>query len=177
MQKAMKLMQTQLLSCMFTGGVNLVCSFNAKRGKTHVDTAARFLASRRGARREGARTSDMTHESLSTDPACAGGPTYLAVCRKKVGYATGVAAFRCKRGSRALASQPRPHFERPSSLLAHPIVGLGVLAPKGGEAAAVAGPLLLDKASSSERRITGDPTRTTSVEDGYFSARRAPSRR
>jgi hypothetical protein len=178
MQKAMKLMQTQLLSCMSACGVNLVCGFHAEHGKTRAGTAALFLSSRRGGRREGACTSDMTHESLSTDAACAGGPTYLEACRKKADYATGVAAIRCKHGSRVLASQlRRPCFERLSSLLAHPTARPGVLAWKGGEAAAVAGRLLLDKASSSDRRTTGDPTRSASVEDEYFSARRAPVQR
>jgi len=33
-----------------------------------------LMASRRGVRREGARTSGMTREALITDAACAGGP-------------------------------------------------------------------------------------------------------
>jgi glycosyltransferase involved in cell wall biosynthesis len=75
-----------------------------------------------------------------------GALTYLAACRKKAGYATGIAAFRRKHGSRALASHlRRPYFEHPSSLLAQPALGLGVLALKGGEAAAVAGRLLRDQ--------------------------------
>jgi Glycosyl transferase family 2 len=72
--------------------------------------------------------------------------TFFAACRKKAGYATGIAAFRQKHGSRALASHlRRPYFEHPSSLLAEPTLGLGVLALKSGEAAAVAGRLLLDR--------------------------------
>ena len=99
------------------------------------------------------RTSDMVlHDE---------GPlTYLAACRKKANYATGVAAFRRKHGSRALASHiRRPYFEHPSSLLAQPALGLGVLALKGGEAAAVAGRLLFDKASRPERRVAADQIR------------------
>ena len=47
----------------------------------------------------------------------------------------------------------------PSLLLAQPTLGLGVLALKGGEAAAVAGRLLLDMAWKPERRVTADPAR------------------
>jgi hypothetical protein len=91
-----------------------------------------------------------------------GALTYLAACRKKAGYATGVAAFRGKHGSRAFASHlRRPYFEHPSLLLAQPTLGLGVLALKGGEGAAVAGRLLLDKASRPKRRVTADPSRGT----------------
>jgi glycosyltransferase involved in cell wall biosynthesis len=72
--------------------------------------------------------------------------TFRAACRKKAGYATGISAFRRKHGSSALASHlRRPYFQHPSSLLAQPAVGLGVLALKGGEAAAVAGRLLLSR--------------------------------
>jgi glycosyltransferase involved in cell wall biosynthesis len=75
-----------------------------------------------------------------------GALTFMAGCRKKAGYATGIAAFRRKHGSPALASHlRRPYFEHPLSLLAQPTVGLGVLALKGGEAAAVAGSLLLGR--------------------------------
>jgi hypothetical protein len=86
-----------------------------------------------------------------------GALTFLAGCRKKAGYATGIAAFRRKHGSRALASHlRRPYFEHPSLLLAQPTLALGVLALKGGEAAAVAGRLLLDKASRSEHNTRQD---------------------
>jgi hypothetical protein len=81
-----------------------------------------------------------------------GALTFLAGCRKKAGYATGVAGFRRKHGSRALASHlRRPYFEQPWSLLSQPALGLGVLALKGGEAAAVASRLLLDMASNRGR--------------------------
>jgi glycosyltransferase involved in cell wall biosynthesis len=77
-----------------------------------------------------------------------GALTYLAACRKKARYATGIAAFRRKHGSRALASHlRRPYFDHPSLLIAQPTLALGVLALKGGEAVAVAGRLMLDKAS------------------------------
>ncbi|HEY6789648.1 MAG TPA: glycosyltransferase [Trebonia sp.] len=105
-----------------------------------------------------------------------GALTYLAACRKKARYATGIAAFRRKHGSQAFASHlRRPYFENPSLLLAQPALGLGVLALKGGEAAAVAGRLLLDKASRPERKVTPGPTRPAPGEDGHFSARRAPA--
>lgn len=107
-----------------------------------------------------------------------GAPTYLTACRKKAGYATGIAAFHRKHGSQAFASHlRRPYFEHPSLLFAQPTLGLGVLALKGGEAAAVAGRLLLDKASRSERRVAPDPARTAPGEDGYFSVQPAPARR
>ena len=97
-----------------------------------------------------------------------GALTFLAACRKKAGDATGIAAFRRKHGSRALASHlRRPYFEHPSSLLAQPTLGLGVLALKGGEAAAVAGRLLLDRASRPERSTRHDHPR---------QSRRAPRR-
>lgn len=99
------------------------------------------LGLRASARAGVGRTSDvLLHDE--------GALTYLGACRKKAGYATGIAAFRRKHGSRALASHlRRPYFERPSALLAQPALGLGVLALKGGEAAAVAGRLLLSQAS------------------------------
>jgi hypothetical protein len=76
-----------------------------------------------------------------------GALSYLAACRKKAGYASGIAAFRRKHGGQVMTSHlGRPYFEHPSLLLAQPSLGLGVLALKGGEAAAVAGRLLLDKA-------------------------------
>jgi glycosyltransferase involved in cell wall biosynthesis len=88
-----------------------------------------------------------------------GALTYLKACRKKAGYATGIAAFRRKHGSRALTSHiRRPYFEHPTLLLAQPTLGLGVLALKGGEAAAVAGRLLLDEASRPKRRVAAGPT-------------------
>jgi hypothetical protein len=75
-----------------------------------------------------------------------GALTFLAACREKVGYTTGIAAFHRKYGSRALASHlRRPYFEHPSSLLAQATLGLSVLALKGGEAVAVVVRLLLDK--------------------------------
>ena len=88
-----------------------------------------------------------------------GALTFGAACRKKAGYAKGVAAFRSKHGSRALGSHlRRPYFEHPSSLLAQPGLGLGVLALKGGEAVAVAGRLLLDMSPRTMRRITANST-------------------
>jgi hypothetical protein len=96
-----------------------------------------------------------------------GALTFLTACRKKAGYATGVAAFRHKHGRRALASHlRRPYFEHPSLLLAQPTLGLGVLALKGGEAAAVAGRLLLDKASRPKRRVASGATGVAPGEDG-----------
>jgi Glycosyl transferase family 2 len=97
------------------------------------------LGLRASARATVGRTSDvLLHDE--------GALTFLGACRKKAGYATWVAAFGRKHGSRALASHlRRPYFEHPSLLLAEPALGLGVLALKGGEATAVAGRLLLDK--------------------------------
>ena len=107
-----------------------------------------------------------------------GALTFLAACRKKARYATWVAAFGRKHGRRALASHlRRPYFEHPSLLLAQPALGLGVLALKGGEAAAVAGRLLLDKASGPKRGLTSGSARAALGEDecGGFSG--SPARR
>jgi len=111
------------------------------------------LGLRASARAKVGRTSDVIlHDE--------GALTYRMACRKKAGYATGVAAFRSKHGSRALRTHlRRPYFEHPSCLLAQPGLGLGVLALKGGEAAAVAGRLLLDMAPGAKRRITADSAR------------------
>jgi Glycosyl transferase family 2 len=87
-----------------------------------------------------------------------GALSFLAACRKKARYATGIAAFRRKHGNHALASHMRrPYFEHPSSLLVEPTLGLGVLALKGGEATGVAGRLLLDLISRPQlqRRLGG----------------------
>jgi glycosyltransferase involved in cell wall biosynthesis len=97
------------------------------------------LGLRAGTRARVGRTSDVfLHDE--------GGLTFRAVCRMKARYATGIAAFRRKHGSPALASHlRRPYFEHPSLLLAQPTVGPGVLALKGGKAAAIAGRLLLGR--------------------------------
>ena len=50
------------------------CGFCAERGKAHADTAALPWVFVSGLGREGARTSGMTREALSTEAACAGGP-------------------------------------------------------------------------------------------------------
>lgn len=84
--------------------------------------------------------------------------TYRAACLKKVGYASGIAAFRRKHGRQAMTSHmKRPYFENPSLLLAQPFLGVGVIALKGGEAAAVAGRLLFDKALRPNRQSAIGP--------------------
>ena len=51
------------------------CGFRAELGKAHADTAVLLRALvAGGGGREGARTSGMTREALSTGAACAGGP-------------------------------------------------------------------------------------------------------
>jgi len=86
--------------------------------------------------------------------------TYRAACRKKAGYASGIAAFRHKHGKQAMASHMRrPYFENPSLLLAQPLLGVGVIALKGGEAAAVAGRLLFDKAVRPKHQSAIGPMR------------------
>jgi hypothetical protein len=86
--------------------------------------------------------------------------TYRAACRKKAGYASGVAAFHRKHGRQAMMSHVRrPYFENPSLLLAQPYLGLGVIALKGGEAAAVAGRLMFDKALRPKHQSAIGPTR------------------
>jgi glycosyltransferase involved in cell wall biosynthesis len=87
--------------------------------------------------------------------------TYRAACRKKAGYASGIAAFHRKHGRQAMRSHMRrPYFENPSLLLARPFLGLGVIALKGGEAAAVAGRLIFDKALWPKHQSVIGPTRT-----------------
>ena len=87
--------------------------------------------------------------------------TYRAACRKKIGYASGIAAFRRKHGRQAMmAHMRRPYFENPSLLLAQPFLGLGVIALKGGEAAAVGGRLMFDKALRPKHQSAIGPTRT-----------------
>lgn len=86
--------------------------------------------------------------------------TYRAAFRKKAGYASGIAAFGRKHGRQAMTSHMRrPYFENPCLLLAQPSLGLGVIALKGGEAAAVAGRLLFDKALRPKHQSTIGPTR------------------
>jgi glycosyltransferase involved in cell wall biosynthesis len=87
--------------------------------------------------------------------------TYRAACRKKAGYASGIAAFHRKHGRQVMRSHMRrPYFENPSLLLARPFLGLGVIALKGGEAAAVAGRLIFDKALRPKHQSAIGPTRT-----------------
>jgi glycosyltransferase involved in cell wall biosynthesis len=64
---------------------------------------------------------------------------YLDACRKKGYYALSLRDFQVKNGSRTLgAALSRPYFRRPWILLrTDPIVGVGVLALKAGEATAV----------------------------------------
>jgi hypothetical protein len=54
--------------------VSPACGFCAERGKAGADTAACSRPGCWGRGREGARTSGMTREALSTEAACAGGP-------------------------------------------------------------------------------------------------------
>jgi glycosyltransferase involved in cell wall biosynthesis len=111
------------------------------------------LGLRANARAKAGRTTDVfLHDE--------GALRYLAACRKKAGYASGIAAFRRKHGGQAMTAHlGRPYFEHPSLLLAQPSLGLGVVVLKGGEAAAVAGRLLLDKARRPGHRDTTGSTR------------------
>lgn len=106
------------------------------------------LSLRAAARAPVGRTTDLfLHDE--------GALTYLNACRKKAGYAEGIAAFRRKHGNQAMSSHlGRPYFKNPTLLLAQPSLGVGVLALKGGEATAVAGRLLLDKVRGPEQRST-----------------------
>ena len=66
--------------------------------------------------------------------------SYVAHCRKKAGYAAGVLMFARKHGRAGLRQAAgRPYMRRPWRLLyPHPILGLGVVALKVGEAVAMA---------------------------------------
>jgi|GEM_PF-445734 len=68
-----------------------------------------------------------------------GAPTYRQCCAKKAAYATGLRAFAAKHGFSALRqSVSRPYLRAPWRLLwPHPLLGLGLVALKSGEAAAV----------------------------------------
>ena len=92
------------------------------------------LGLRASARARVGRTSDvLLHDE--------GALTFLAACRKKAGYATWVAAFGRKHGSRALASHlRRPYFERPSSLLAQPTLRTGRACLEGRRSGGRGGP-------------------------------------
>jgi glycosyltransferase involved in cell wall biosynthesis len=64
---------------------------------------------------------------------------YLQACRKKGGYAEGIARFAAKhRGAAWSSLLDRPYLRRPWRLLAEPRLGAGLVALKTGEAAAVA---------------------------------------
>jgi arabinofuranan 3-O-arabinosyltransferase len=64
---------------------------------------------------------------------------YLAACRKKAGYAEGIARFAAKhRGAAWSSLLDRPYLRRPWRLLAEPRLAAGLVALKTGEATAVA---------------------------------------
>src|SRR5581483_8446397 len=64
---------------------------------------------------------------------------YLEACRKKGGYAPGIARFAAKhRGAAWTSLLDRPYLRRPWRLLAQPRLGAGLVALKTGEATAVA---------------------------------------
>jgi len=64
---------------------------------------------------------------------------YLEACRKKGGYAEGIARFAAKhRGAAWSSLLDRPYLRRPWRLLADPRLGAGLVALKTGEATAVA---------------------------------------
>jgi hypothetical protein len=96
-----------------------------------------------------------------------GALAYLAACRKKASYATGIAAFRRKHGSRALASHlRRPYFEHPPLLLAQPTLALGALVLKKAKQRP-------SRAVSCSTRLRGRTTRPR--QDHPQQSRRAPS--
>lgn len=67
-----------------------------------------------------------------------GVPTYLELCRKKAYYAPGLRAYVAKYGASSLSVLDRPYIRQPWLLGSRGWrVGFGVLALKGGEAAAV----------------------------------------
>ncbi len=110
------------------------------------------LGHRASARAKVGRTSDIFFHDE-------GALTFLAACRKKPGTRRGLPHTAASTEAVVGGDLRRPYFEHPSLLLAQPTLGMGVLALKGGEAAAVAGRLLLDMAWKPERRVTADPAR------------------
>ena len=70
--------------------------------------------------------------------------TYIEACRKKAYYAPGLRHFQLKHGNaQLLTALSRVYLRHPWKLIyPHPLLGLGVVALKSGEAAAVAGALI-----------------------------------
>jgi len=70
---------------------------------------------------------------------------YLAHCRKKGLYASGLKAFFAKHGSRGHGIiLDRPYLRHPWRLARHPLLGMGLVALKAGETTAVMMALLRD---------------------------------
>jgi arabinofuranan 3-O-arabinosyltransferase len=67
-----------------------------------------------------------------------GAVRYVAHCRKKGSYAVGLRAFIAKHGSKGRSVVlDRPYFKRPWVLLKHPVLTVGLVVLKSGEAVAV----------------------------------------
>ncbi|MGH7922560.1 MAG: glycosyltransferase family 2 protein [Candidatus Dormibacteraceae bacterium] len=86
---------------------------------------------------------------------------YLEACRKKAYYAQGLRSYHAKHGTALMLSAlDRPYIRRPWKLLfPHPILGVGVVALKAGEATAATS-ALLGAAPAARRtdRVSGQPT-------------------
>jgi glycosyltransferase involved in cell wall biosynthesis len=98
--------------------------------------------------------------------------SYRRACAKKASYAAGIRAFGHKHGTGALlGALDRPYLRRPWKLaVPHPLLGLGVVALKVGEAAAVAAALASGAASPGARpddrcSTTAPPTGTPQTGD------------
>lgn len=107
------------------------------------------LSLRAGRRGRTARTASWIQHDES-------GATYSGLLSKRAYYAHGYSAFLEKRGTRALRiAADRPYLRKPWRLVApHPLLGMGVLALKAGEAAVVAAVL-------TRQRIAGRAGSTT----------------
>ncbi len=83
--------------------------------------------------------------------------TYRQACSKKASYAQGLQAFANKNGRTALRSAlDRPYLKRPWRLVdRHPLLGVGVVALKLGEAVAVGIALTRPKFSVANTRSSG----------------------
>lgn len=81
---------------------------------------------------------------------------YWSACRKKGRYAVGIRRFQRKHGRIGLKlALDRPYLRRPWLLARDPVLGMGLVALKAGESAAVAATLLLHRSGGISARAHG----------------------
>jgi arabinofuranan 3-O-arabinosyltransferase len=120
---------------------------------TRLTGAEDWDLSLRAARRgRVARTTSCIHHDES-------GVTYRGLLAKRAYYARGYGAFLSKHGSHALRmAADRPYLREPWRLVApHPVLGIGVLALKAGEAAVITATLTRHRIERWAGSATGSP--------------------